>query len=79
MFLQMLFMFAGCLALLLIGIGLQSGFHHFLLYVLGVLVVSPLLAFAILSGIAWLADWSERRARAKRRAAAAARRLNAGQ
>lgn len=73
MFLQMIFMFAACLALLLIGVGLQFDVPHFLLYVLGVLVVSPFLAMAIVSAIAWVADWSDRRARAGRIAKAKAR------
>lgn len=73
MFLQMIMMFAVFLALLLIGVGLQFDFPYFRLYFAGVLVVSPFLSLAILSAIAWVADWSDRRARAGRIAKAKAR------
>lgn len=79
MFLHMILMFAACLALLLIGVGPQFDNPYFMLYGLVVAVLSPFLSLAILSAIAWVADWGDRRGRAKRRAAAAARRLNAGQ
>lgn len=73
MFQQMIITFAAFLALLLIGVGLRFDFPYFLLYVLGVLLVSPFLAMAIVSAIAWVADWSERRARVGRIAKARAR------
>lgn len=79
MFLQMIFTFAALLALLLIGVGPQFDNPYFMLYGLVVAVLSPIFSLAIMSAIAWVADWGERRARSKRRAAAAARRLNAGQ
>lgn len=79
MFLHMILMFAACLALLLIGAGPQFDNPYFMLYALSVLLASPFLSLAIVSAIAWVADWGDRRGRAKRRAAAAARRLNAGQ
>lgn len=59
---------------------LVAGGYHFgvdvgVWYTLASLVLSPLLSFALVMAIAFLADWSERRARAKRLAKCRARKV----
>jgi uncharacterized membrane protein YdjX (TVP38/TMEM64 family) len=71
---QMVLTFSVIVFLALVAFGYQFGFHVGLLYTLGALAASPLLSFALVMTIAYLADWSDRRARARRIAKAAARR-----
>ncbi|MNG38808.1 hypothetical protein D3C84_1266440 [compost metagenome] len=70
----MFFAFSVTLFLALMAVGYELGIYVTPWYLLASLVASPLLSGAFLLSIAFLADWSERRARAKRRALGAARR-----
>ena len=70
----MIFAFTVTVFLTLLAGGYELGFYVGPWYLLASLVASPLLSGAFLLSIAFLADWSERRARAKRRALGAARR-----
>ena len=61
-------------------IGLVAGAYHFgvdvgVWYTLGSLAVSPLLSFALMMAIVSFADWSDRRARARRLAKCRARKV----
>ena len=73
MVLHMIFAFCPVVFLLILAACYQLGGDISLLFALGALVVSPFLAMAIVSAIAWVADWSDRRARAGRIAKAKAR------
>lgn len=73
MIFQMVFAFS-----VFMFIGLVAGGYHFGLYVgpwflIASLVFSPILSFAMVISIAYLADWSDRRARARRLAKCRAR------
>ncbi len=68
----------------LVFLGLLLGAHQFgypitTWYFIFVVVVSLPLGWALLLGVACIAGWSEDRARARRRAKAAARKLADGQ
>lgn len=73
MVLHMIFSLSVIMFLGLLAAGYQFGFNIGMWFMLAALVVSPLLSAAIVLGIAQWADWSDRRARAKRIAKGKAR------
>ena len=79
MVLHMILTFSVLLWLALMAVAEQLGFSLTLGYIGVTLVVSPVLSTVLVMAIAQLADWSERHARARRRAKAAARKLAGGQ
>ncbi|KTA75839.1 hypothetical protein [Aeromonas salmonicida] len=74
MFIQAIVMFAVIVFFGLLGATYSMGVSASIGYVIFLMPCSLGLSALVLIGITSLADWSERRARAKRRAAAAARR-----
>lgn len=66
--LRMVFVFSVIVFLALLAGGHQLGLYVGPWFTIGALVASPFVSAAAVLGIVYLADWSDRRARAKRRA-----------
>lgn len=73
MVLHMIFAFCPVVFLLILAACYQLGGDISPLFALGALVVSPFLSGAVVLGIAYLADFGDQRARARRIAKAKAR------
>ncbi|MCH7373229.1 hypothetical protein [Aeromonas sp. MR16] len=71
----MIFTFAVLAFAAMLAAGYQFGFHIGVGYVLGALVAAPLLSVTLVFGLICLADWSEHRARTRRRVRSAAHRV----